>query len=166
VWQKEANAEDKTWDLGGPQGSPCGRPNPSGEIVTSTDSKLPAKSKHNTRVKHCLWVDFKRVKLDGRTALAKAINLMRRELVKHVGGKPSIAEVLLIERVIHKSVKAFLYETNYFWDQNQGSEAHYLALVNSLRLDLQALGIKRKEKILDLGEYLDKKVTERHGRHE
>ena len=123
-----------------------------------TESKLPTKNKYNSRAKHCLWVDFKSVKLDGRTALAKAINLMRRELVKHVGGKPSIAEALLIERVVHKSVKAFLYETNYFWDQNQGSEAHYLALVNSLRLDLQTLGLKRQgKKILDLNEYLNKK---------
>jgi hypothetical protein len=103
-------------------------------------------------------VDFKTVKLDGRTALARAINLMRRELVKHVGGKPSIAEALLIDRIVHKAVKAYIYETNFFIDQNQGSKDHYLALVNSLRLDLQVLGIKRnEEKALDLAEYLNKK---------
>lgn len=134
-------------------------------------SKLPAKNKHNFPAKHCLWVDFKTVKLDGRTALARAIMLMRRELTKHVGGKPSITEALLIERIVHKSVKAFLYETSFFWDQKQGSETHYLALVNSLRLDLAALGMEpKKTKVLDLAEYLNKKdrakVTQKSGRHE
>ncbi len=131
-----------------------------------TESKLPALSKAKSRAKHCIWVDFKRVKLDGRTALARAINLMRRELVKHVGGKPSIAEALLIDRIVHKSVKAYIYETNFFTDQKQGSKDHYLALVNSLRLDLQALGIKRQKRNLDLGEFLSRRVTERHGRPE
>jgi hypothetical protein len=139
-----------------------------GDSVTdeSLKKKLVVKNKRNYPAKHCLWVDFKAVKLDGRTALAKAINLMRRELIKHVGGKPSIAQALLIERVIHKSMKAFIYETNFFLDQKQGSEDHYLALVNSLRLDLQALGLQRSGgKVGDLAEYLNKK-TEKFGRHE
>lgn len=139
-----------------------------GDSVTdeSLEKKLVAKNKRNYPAKHCLWVDFKAVKLDGRTALAKAINLMRRELIKHVGGKPSIAQALLIERVIHKAMKAFIYETNFFLDQKQGSEDHYLALVNSLRLDLQALGLQRSGgKVGDLAEYLNKK-TEKFGRQE
>lgn len=116
-------------------------------------------------MKHCLWVDFKRVKLDGRTALAKAINQMRGELVKHVGSNPSIAEALLIDRITHKAMKAHIYETNFFFEKNQGSNDHYLALVNSLRLDLQALGLRRSEKkVLDLNEYLLKKTKGDHDR--
>lgn len=126
-----------------------------------TELKLPALNRKHRNTKHCLWVDFKTVKLDGRTALARAINLMRRELVKHVGGKPSIVEALLIDRIVHKAVKAYIYETNFFIDQKQGSKDHYLALVNSLRLDLQALGLKRsEEKALDLAEYLNRKGME------
>jgi hypothetical protein len=126
-----------------------------GEIVTGQESKLPTKNKQGARVKHGLWIDFKRVKLDGRTALAKAINAMKQKLVKQLGGNPSIAESLLIDRVVHKAVKAHIYEINFFSNRKQGSKDHYLALVNSLRLDLQALGLKQNEgKIPDLDEYL------------
>ena len=133
--------------------------------MDETHLRLPApKSKFN-HLKHCLWIDFKTVKLDGRTALARAINKLRRELVNHLGGKPSIAETILIERVVHKSMKAFIYETEFFLNKDQGSRDHYLALVNSLRLDLQALGLKQNEKkVLDLGEYIQKKA--KGGSHE
>ena len=136
-----------------------------GEIVTGkppkkkpSGSKLPAQKATDKRVKSGLWIDFKRVKLDGRTALAKMMNLIKREMVKHVGGEPSIAQAILIERVVHKAIKAYIYETNFFSNPNQGSKDHYLALVNSLRLDLTALGLeKRVKKILDLTEYLNQK---------
>jgi hypothetical protein len=129
--------------------------------LTEEEAKLPIAKAGNTRTKHLLWVDFRRVKLDGRTALAKAINLMRSELTKHVGGAPSITQSLLIERITHKAIKAHIYETNYLRSIEQGSKDHYLALVNSLRLDLQCLGLKPKAaKVLDLSEYLKK--TEDH----
>lgn len=123
-----------------------------------SESELPVTSKSDHRAKHCLWVDFKTVKLDGRTALAKKINSLRHELIEHVGGKPSVVERLLIERIVHKSIKAFLYETNYYSEKDQGSEDHYYALVASLRRDCVALGLKRSEKkVWDLNEYLSKK---------
>lgn len=129
-----------------------------GEIVTGQKPKLPTKNKQGARVKHCLWVDFKKVKLDGRTALAKAIVAMKQKLVKQLGGAPSIAESLLIDRVVHKAVKAHIYEINFFSDRRQGSKDHYLALVNSLRLDLQTLGLKQNGgKILGLDDYLKEK---------
>lgn len=123
------------------------------------DEKLPGIRKSTHGMKHGIWIDFKAVKIDGRTALAKAINLMRSELTKHVGGKPSIAEALIIERACHKAIKCYIYETNSFSDGEQGSKDHYLALCNSLRLDLQALGLKPKEatKVLDLEDYLNTK---------
>lgn len=127
-----------------------------------TNSKLPAKRKQDPRVKHTLWIDFKTVKLDGRTALAKAISAMKGKLVKQLGGNPSIGETLLIDRVVHKAIKAHIYEINFFSNRKQGSKDHYLALVNSLRLDLQALGLKQNGgKILDLNEYMREKAKGR-----
>jgi hypothetical protein len=124
-----------------------------GKIVTGQEPKLPAKNRPDPRIKHTIWIDFKRVKLDGRTALARKINSLRRELIEHVGGKPSIVESLLIERMVHKAIKAFLYETNYYSEKDQGSEDHYYALVASLRRDCVALGLKKSErKLLDLNE--------------
>jgi hypothetical protein len=107
--------------------------------------------------KHGLWIDFKAAKIDGRTGLGKAIRLMRAELIRHVGGRPTIAQKILIDRITHKTIKAHLYEMGVL-QEDQGSKPHYLALVNSLRLDLQALGLKGSgEKILDLNEYLKNK---------
>ena len=106
------------------------------EDLMEGKSKLPIAKGGNPRTKHLLWVDLKTVKLDGRTALAKKINSLRRELVEHVGGKPSIVERLLIERMVHKAIKAFLYETNYYSEKVQGSEDHHYALVASLRREI------------------------------
>ena len=122
-------------------------------IVAETDLKLPDKRKQGSRVKSLLWCDFKRVKLDGRTALARKISELRRQLIEHVGGSPSIVETLLIERMVHKAIKAFLYETNYYSEKDQGSEDHYYALVASLRRDCVALGLKKAKILDDLNEH-------------
>jgi hypothetical protein len=105
-----------------------------------------------------LWVDFKRMKLDGRTKLAQSIRFLKEELIKYVGGAPSIVESILIDRAVHKTIKAHIYETNFFSNEDQGSKEHYLALVNSLRLDLQALGLSKKTGSLPaLTDYLEGK---------
>lgn len=127
---------------------------------TKKIKNLPEQKTIDKRVKSGVWLDFKAVKLDGRTKLAQALRNMKAALAKHVGGEPSIAETILIDRITHKVVKAYIYETNYFSSPELGSKDHYLALVNSLRLDLQALGLNQKEKkILDLTEYLRKKQS-------
>lgn len=97
-------------------------------------------------LKTAFWVDFRRLRLDKRTKLAKTIAFLRKELTNHVGGEPSIAQSILIDRVVHKVVKAHLYEQGFLSNPEQGNRDHYLALVNSLRLDLQALGLQAKIK--------------------
>ena len=129
----------------------------------SAGGNLPATKTRFRPIKNGLWVDFKAVRIDGRTALGKTVNLMRRELFRHVGGSPSIVQKILIERIIHKSIKAHLYEVAVLVEGEQGSKPHYLALVNSLRLDLLALGLKGSgQKVLDLTEYLKANSENEH----
>lgn len=107
--------------------------------------KMAVRYEQGGRPKHAIWIDFKRVKLDQRSKLAKTIKFIRGELVRHVGGAPSVAQSILIDRVVYKTIKCYLWETNFFSEREQGSRDHYLALANSLRLDLALLGLAEKE---------------------
>jgi len=140
-----------------------GQKNDVGDFVTG-DSKLPAKKNRHSTAKHALWVDFNRVKIDGRSKLAKTMKFLRHELQRHLGGSPTIGESILIDRIVSKTIKCSLYEAGFFSSDNrQGSRDHYLALANSLRLDLQTLGIKRRGgEGLDLDKYLKLKEKNEH----
>jgi hypothetical protein len=142
-----------------------GQKNDVGDFVTC-DLKLPAKKNRCSTAKHTLWVDFNRVRVDGRSRLAKTMKFLRRELQKHLGGFPTIGEAILIDRIVSKVIKCQLYEAGFFSsDDRQGSRDHYLALANSLRLDLQTLGIKKRGgEGLDLDKYLKLKEKDEHHR--
>jgi hypothetical protein len=125
----------------------------------NTDSKLPAKNKQDPRIKHTLWMDFKKVKLDGRTKLSKWMKQLRTQLAQDLGPDLSTQQEILLDRVVAKVVKCKLYEIGVLSGEPFGSRDHYLALANSLRLDLQLLGLDRKvKKTVDLEEYLQKKT--------
>lgn len=108
-----------------------------------------------------LFVNFRKGKLDGRTRLGKTAKFLEAKLIEHCGGpeKVSIPQKLLIDRVVWKAIRCKLYEITFFQGSHQeSSRDHYLALANSLRLDLQSLGLKSNfEKVLSLEEYLRKK---------
>jgi len=90
--------------------------------------------------------------------LGKWMNRLREELIKHCGGEPSVAESILIEQIVIKTLKSHLYHVGLFKDKSFGSKDHALAIQNSIRLDLLALGLKRRTpKVLDLGQYLQSK---------
>jgi hypothetical protein len=107
-------------------------------------SKLPPLQSKPTRIKSALWVVFKEAKIDGRTSLGKTMAFLRKELIQHIGGSPSIPQKILIDRIVNKSIRCHLYEMGVITDPTMGSRDHYLALSNSLRLDLQALGLDKK----------------------
>lgn len=116
----------------------------------------------NRSLMHGLYSMFRAGKVDHRTRLGKTVKYLRNELINHCGGSPSVAERLLIDRIIQKAIKCHLYEMGILKNPDQGSRDHYLALANSLRHDLQALGIKRKsESFTGLKDYLEKK-SEHH----
>lgn len=137
------------------------------------DSKLPTTKTRYRPLKSGLWAKNLSKGVDKRTRIGKWIERLKDELVRHVGGSPTITQKILIERICSKVVRCRLYEAGLFAREPMGSRDHFLALENGLRLDLQVLGLERKEKkILDLAEYLDKKggamnsVTDGHGRRE
>ena len=109
--------------------------------------------------KHCLQVDFRKVQFDGRSSLARWMNKLKKDLTKDLGGDLSTMEKILLDRIVSKIVRCHLYETGILSGQEFGSQDHYMALSNSLRLDMNLIGLKKRAKNpLDLGEYLKRKA--------
>ncbi len=112
--------------------------------------------------KHGLFVTLPRnVKIDKRTRFGRAVSQLRRALIDDLGGDLSTQKNLIVDRIVFKVLKLCSYESHII-DGNGGSnpsgEKYYLAFANSLRLDLQALGLEKK--ILDpvsLTDYLKQK---------
>jgi hypothetical protein len=96
------------------------------------------------------------VDLDRRTRAGRVMKSVTAELIKHLGDA-SAPQRLLIQAAALKSVRLMLL-TDQLLDgtpPSEGSDHHALAWLNSLRLDLQALGLERKGPAsIDLREYL------------
>jgi hypothetical protein len=119
---------------------------------------LPALKGGHGLVKHGIWAEDILQLVDKRTRIGKAAIRLGQELVAHVDGKPSIVQQIIIEDIISLFVELKLYEANLLKDKSPGSRDRRLAFSNTLRLHCQALGIeKKKEKPVDLGEYLSRK---------
>jgi len=138
--------------------------------MTDSNSKLPPQKKPGHFAKPGIWSHFNAQKLDGRTKLAKWIERKRASLLQELGGRDiSPQQEILLDRVCLKSAKALLYELGVLTSSPNamGSRDHYLALCNSLRLDLMALfpdGLKRQgKKVTDLNEYLKSKKEVQDG---
>jgi len=96
-------------------------------------------------------------KVDGRTTLGQAMRALKQDLTRDIGGDPSTQQHILIDRVVMKTFRCQAFEAA-FSEGSKEPEAHYLALCNSLRLDLQALGLQRKAKdIQSLRDYIEVK---------
>ena len=119
--------------------------------------KLPARKSRYKPLKNGLWAKDLAKGVDMRTQIGRWIVKLRAELRDHVGGAPSIAELILIDRICSKVVRCRLYESGLFKDTEgrMTSRDHFLALENGLRHDLTTLGMKAKLKPMkSLGEYL------------
>ena len=79
-------------------------------------------------------------------------------MVSTIGGDPTPQESILIDRIVFKMLRCTLYEMATLQGKTNGGSDHiYLAWANSLRLDLQSLGLSRKTKdVIDLSHYLKK----------
>ena len=97
----------------------------------------------SNRLAHGLWTIFEKTKIDGRTKLGRAIRSLKKDLTEHCCGETevSIAERILIDQVVSRTVRRRMYEAGIFRAENQGSRDHFLALEEGLRRDLQALGL-------------------------
>ena len=67
------------------------------------------------------------------------------DLSAQLGGDPSPAEALLIQGAALKACRLYLLSEKLLdgGDISEGTDHHALAWLNSMRLDLQALGLKR-----------------------
>ena len=129
-----------------------------GDVKDTLALKIAGQKKRTLKIKHGIWADLKGFHVDGRTRTGKWMDRLRCELIRHVGGEPTAAESILIEQVVIKTFKVHLYHVGLFKDKSFGSKDHALAIQNSIRLDLQALGLQRRQKkILDLNDYLQEK---------
>jgi hypothetical protein len=86
--------------------------------------------------------------LDKRTKAGRVLRQTRIDLADHVGGNPTAAERLIIESAAVKATRLFLLSEKLLagGDISSESDHHALAWLNSLRLDLSALGLERRIK--------------------
>jgi len=84
------------------------------------------------------------VKPDGRTREAKSMAKMRADLFAHVGGQPSIAQKLLIERAVGIALRIQLLDRKLgdAMELTDYDAKAYLGLSNALQRTLRELGWK------------------------
>jgi hypothetical protein len=132
-------------------------------VGDSVTSDLPKKKPTNNQsrsartysAKHALHVDFRKVKVDGRSTLGKYMKTLKANLTKDLGGSLTTMEEILLDRIVSKIVQSHLYETGILSGQDFGSRDFYLAVCNSLRHDLNVIGLKKRVKNpVDLESYL------------
>lgn len=98
------------------------------------------------------------VVLDDRTRADRVMKGVIRALSEQIGD-PTTAQGLLIQSAALKATRLSLLSEQLLTGAppSEGSDHHALAWLNSLRLDLMALGLERRERqILDLNGYLKK----------
>ena len=99
--------------------------------------------------------------IDRRTRAGRVMKVVLAELMDHVGDATA-PQRLLIQAAALKAVRMALL-TDQVLDgapPSEGSDHHLLAWMNSLRLDLQALGLERKGGVtVDLHDYIKPNET-------
>jgi hypothetical protein len=122
-----------------------------------------AKNRNNgNAIFHGCYCNFASQSLDGRSRLAKMYKSVVGNLTSELGGEPTAHGQLLIQAAAFKSIKCRLAEIEMLRSDNQTLSVHYLAWANSLRLDLQALGLQRRQrKVMELTDYLRLKSEEK-----
>jgi hypothetical protein len=103
--------------------------------------KLPGSKKHGGREKNAnslktgVYADLSHRNMDQRSRFAKALNRVEADLVSAIGGDPSPQEIILIQRVVYKTARCFLFEAAALSGQLEASSAsdqYYIAWSNSL----------------------------------
>jgi hypothetical protein len=101
------------------------------------------------------------VALDDRTRAGRVMKGVIRQLTDQIGDATA-AQRLLIQSAGLKATRLSLLSQQLLdgTPPSEGSDHHALAWLNSLRLDLMALGLERRERaILNLDSYLKDKAT-------
>jgi hypothetical protein len=97
------------------------------------------------------------MKLDGRTKESRLLEDVRRDLVRHVGNKPSATQRQLIERACQLTLRVALMDQAFAetGEMSDHTSRVYLAWSNSLSRTLRELGLKgAAERTPSLADYL------------
>ena len=124
--------------------------------------KLKPKRDKTPNTKHGVYslAELLKADIDGRYFIARQRNQLEAELVDHCGGADRLTPpmILLIKRITAKSLEAAHAEKMALvGEYNLTGDNRYLALSNSLRLDIMALqGLLNdgKGRTPDLKDYL------------
>ena len=130
---------------------------------TRDRTKLRPSTTPDSRVRHgaCSLDKLLKADLNKRLKIVRERDLLESQLVDYAGGPSALTPsiTLLIKRITHKSLVAAQAEKAALLGRFDLSNKTYLALANSLRLDLaafEAMLRQRKPKALQtLDEYLD-----------
>jgi hypothetical protein len=123
--------------------------------VTDPESGNKGRYRHT---EHGAYANLNSRLLDGRTRLAKARNQIEAKLTADLGGEPSAAQLLLLQRTAVIAVQCRLIEIELLRKLGKVPETSlktYLRLVQQLRSNLQVLGMERQARPISLQDYLD-----------
>jgi hypothetical protein len=86
--------------------------------------------------------------LDRRSKVGRLFRTTVADLTAHIGGDPTPAQSLLIQSAALKAARLYLLSEKLLdgGDLSEGSDHHALAWLNSMRIDLTTLGLKRQIK--------------------
>ncbi len=88
-------------------------------------------------------------RLDRRTKSGRLMRKIEGDLASDLGGEPTTAERLLIQATAVKAVRLALLSEKLLEGDEPGEDGHHaLAWFNSMRLDLVALGLQRRAKLV------------------
>lgn len=105
--------------------------------------------------------------VDQRSLLAKSLRQMKDSLIQALGSDPSPQEEILINRIVYKAHRCVLFEIKTISEgrsEHTDTDSYYLSWSNSLRADLQTLGLQRRAK--EIQETLETYLTSHYGNSE
>ena len=88
----------------------------------------------------------------------------RESLLDHVGPDPSVPQQIIVHQAVIKLTRLILIEGHILSHEGmeQGDRHQWVAWSNSLRRDLEALGMERRqEEAPDLHQYLESREASR-----
>ncbi|MCG6537680.1 MAG: hypothetical protein L7F78_23940 [Syntrophales bacterium LBB04] len=121
----------------------------------SSNKKAVSQSKRKQKARHCLWIDYRSIKLDGRTTIKRKIDEIKGALIEHNGGA-SFVEELHFENLAFDIIKKRMYDCGIIKQESFGSRDHSEALSRSIDRRLRQIGFKPKKKQESLEDYVKK----------
>ena len=101
-------------------------------------------------------------KIDTRTKVGKTVKLLTDYLWDYVGDFTPVA-MLLIDRIVYKSVQLVLYESKHLEHPMEDIPQTYLSISNSLRQDLKLLAeFVGESEPLKLDDYIEEIHGHKH----